>query len=159
MINDPLQIDLDKYYSYGADNFVRYTHRLRINRIGKLITDISLRQSMQSPLRALDAGCSHGIYSTLLAQSGYDVVGIDINEYEIGQAREWARARDLQRRIAFHVGDIQKIDAEDSTFDIIVCSEVLEHLDRPASGASELLRVLKPNCRAIISMPNMGCLF
>lgn len=159
MTNDQLQLELDKYYSYRSDICVRYTHRLRINQIQKLITKIANQNRLSDTIKALDAGCCHGVYSMMLAKAGYDVFAIDINEEEITKGRQWAGERGLQNKIRFEVGDIENINWADSTFDLVVCSEVLEHLDNPTSGAGELYRVLKPNGRAIISMPNMACLF
>jgi 2-polyprenyl-3-methyl-5-hydroxy-6-metoxy-1,4-benzoquinol methylase len=158
MVNDRFQFELDKYYSY-PDNCVRYTHRLRINQIQKLISNISNRHGQRGRAKALDAGCCHGVYSILLAEAGYDVLGIDINEEEIRRAYQWVSEKGLENKITFQVGDIQNIDHGDSIFDLVICSEVLEHLDDPNDGASELYRVLKPNGKAIISMPNMACLF
>jgi 2-polyprenyl-3-methyl-5-hydroxy-6-metoxy-1,4-benzoquinol methylase len=159
MIRDRLQTELDKYYGYNGDNCVRYTHRLRIDRIGKIIQRCSNSHSESRKPKALDAGCNHGVYSLLLAEAGCDVLGIDINEQEVARACEWAGERGLQNSVVFQVGDIQHINSSDSAFDLIVCSEVLEHLDTPEKGVRELYRVLKPNGIAIISMPNMGCLF
>jgi 2-polyprenyl-3-methyl-5-hydroxy-6-metoxy-1,4-benzoquinol methylase len=159
MITDRLQADLDRYHLYKNDTFVRYTHRLRINLIQQLIISISEGDKRTEPLKALDAGCCHGVYSMILAEAGYEVRGMDIDEEEIKKARHWAIQRRLQDRIDFYVGDIENIDERDSTFDLVVCSEVLEHIDEPGRGARELYRVLKPNGRAIISMPNMFCFF
>jgi 2-polyprenyl-3-methyl-5-hydroxy-6-metoxy-1,4-benzoquinol methylase len=159
MVHDQLQFELDKYYSYRDDNCVRYTHRLRINQIQKLVSNISNQPGQCDRPKALDAGCSYGVYSMMLAEAGYDVLGLDINQDEIKKAGHWASERGLENKITFEVGDIQNINHEDSIFDLVICSEVLEHLDNPNNGARELYRVLKPNGSAIISMPNMACLF
>jgi len=159
MVNDRLQIELDRYYAYGGDRCVRYTHRLRINQIRKLIADLTDRHKQSDTLKALDAGCCHGVYSIMLAEAGYEVFAIDIDHEGIRKARRWAGERGMQNKIIFDVGDIQNIKQGDSTFDVVICSEVLEHLDVPNDGARELYRVLKPNGKAIVSMPNMACLF
>src|SRR5262249_24563503 len=109
--------------------------------------------------KALDAGCCHGVYSIILAEAGYNVLGIDINEGEIKKACQWTSERGLQDKITFQVGDIQRINHADSLFDLVVSSEVLEHLDNPIIGARELYRILKSDGTAIISMPNMASFF
>src|SRR5215831_16552047 len=157
MVKDRLQLELEHYYGYFRDNFVRYTHRLRVDRIKALISDLAGDGHRQR--KALDAGCSHGVYSILLAESGFTVLGIDINNEEVERARTWARNRGLNALVEFQVGDIQAINSADSSFDLVVCSEVLEHIDNPSSGAKELYRVLRPGGRLIMSMPNMGSLF
>lgn len=159
MIKDQLQLELDQYYSYGRDRQVRFGHRSRINQLSKLINNVSAQHKDSARARALDAGCGFGIYSLLLAEAGYDVFGIDINEEEVRKACIWARERGVQDCITFKIGDVQNIKHGDSTFDLIVCSEVLEHLEDPAAGAREIWRTLKDNGTAIISMPNVACLY
>ena len=159
MFKDQLQLELDQYYSYGPDRQVRFTHRSRINQLSRLINNVSARHKGSARAQALDAGCGFGIYSLLLAEAGYNVFGIDINEEEIRKACNWARERGLQDRIIFQPGDVQNITHGDSTFDLIVCSEVLEHLEDPIAGAREIWRTLKGSGTAIISMPNVACLY
>src|SRR5215510_10545485 len=115
MVKDQLQFELDKYYFYRDDNCVRYTHRLRINQIQALITNISNQhRQFDRPPKALDAGCCHGVYSIMMAEAGYDVLGIDINKEEIKRACQWAGERGLENKITFEVGDIQKIGQANS---------------------------------------------
>ena len=158
MINDPFQTELDRYYGYATQNFVRYTHRIRIDHLRDLIHDVAAADGHSRRPKALDAGSGFGVYSILMAEAGYDVTGVDINEEEVRQAKLWAAARGVQHRIDFRVGDLEKMTDGTDAFDLIVCSEVLEHLDRPDAGARNLHRLLKPGGLAIITMPNMACL-
>ncbi len=52
-----------------------------------------------------------------------------------------------------YVGDICSIQEEDSYFDAILCTEVLEHLTKPRDAVEELLRVLKPGGIIILTAP------
>jgi 2-polyprenyl-3-methyl-5-hydroxy-6-metoxy-1,4-benzoquinol methylase len=158
MIDDPFQVELDRYYGYRDQSFVRYTHRIRIEHIRSLIRYLSVIDRGSARRRALDAGSGFGVYSILMADAGYDVLGVDINEDEIRQAGQWAGARGVKDRIEFRVGDLEAMTGQTDAFDLIVCSEVLEHLDHPDVGARNLHRMLKPGGRAIVSMPNMACL-
>lgn len=92
--------------------------------------------------RALDIGCRDGHFSELLKKRGYRVDSLDIKkEYQ----------------------DAQIVDAnvhlpwEDGTFDLIWCSEVIEHLKDPAFSINEFRRVLKTGGGLIITTPNSGC--
>jgi 2-polyprenyl-3-methyl-5-hydroxy-6-metoxy-1,4-benzoquinol methylase len=158
MVNDAFQLELDHYYNYRNQSFVRYTHRIRIERLRELIHKIAALRGRRNSATALDAGSGFGVYSILMAEAGYDVVGVDINEEEIRQAKQWSAARRVQDRIEFRVGDLERMNDGSDAFDLIVCSEVLEHLDQPTLGARNLYRLLKPGGVAIISMPNMACL-
>jgi len=61
----------------------------------------------------LDLCCGNGRYCIALAERGYDVVGVDINESLIARARQWADERDRQDHagnVRFEVGDIVNLD-------------------------------------------------
>lgn len=51
------------------------------------------------------------------------------------------------------VSDIAHMPIEDNSFDVVLCSEVLEHLPNPESAISELIRVLKPGGKIILTAP------
>jgi 2-polyprenyl-3-methyl-5-hydroxy-6-metoxy-1,4-benzoquinol methylase len=159
MVEDQFQRELDEYYGYRNDSLVRYTHRIRIDRLHRLIRRFaSSTERSASPL-ALDAGCGFGVYSLLLAEAGCRVIGVDINAEEIARARQWAAARGVAQQIDFRVGDLHTCAVGESLYDLVVCSEVLEHLESPDLGAANLYRALKSGGTAIVSMPNMACLF
>jgi len=60
---------------------------------------------------------------------------------------------DINENIAMQKEDITRLSFEDSTFDIIFCSHVLEHIDNDRIAMAELLRVLKKDGFAIIAVP------
>lgn len=68
---------------------------------------------LDPPARILDAGCGTGRVAIRLAQLGYDVVGVDIDEQMLAVARETAPDLDWRQ------GDLAKLDLGE-TFDIIV---------------------------------------
>jgi len=90
--------------------------------------------------RVLDVGCGNGALAHDIAeQAGADVVGIDLS----AEMLEQARARYSHPRVEYRVGDAMK-DMPDGAFDVVVLSNVLEHLDeRPA-----LLRRIREQTRA-----------
>jgi len=158
MITDALQRELDRYYAYGSDRFVRYTHRVRIDRIVQILQAVASPSRHHERLKILDAGTGFGIYALVMAEAGCDVTAFDINDSEITRARQWASERGLSDRIDFRTADLRDLPEPQSGFDVIVCSEVLEHLDDPSMGALKLFRALRPGGMALISMPNMACL-
>lgn len=74
--------------------------------------------------RILDIGCGHGAVAYDLAQrGGVHVVGIDLDEGNIGEARK----QHAHERVEFVVGDVLT-DLPESAFDGVILSNVLEHL-------------------------------
>jgi mannosylglycerate hydrolase len=62
-----------------------------------------------------------------------------------------------QERITLIEGDTQNLKAlNDNSFDIIICTEVLEHLVYPESAMKEFHRILKPEGYLVLSSPNYG---
>src|SRR6188472_1572787 len=48
-------------------------------------------------------------------------------------------------------GVIESIPADDASFDVVLCAQVLEHVDDPAQGIRELARVTRPGGRVLLS--------
>jgi SAM-dependent methyltransferase len=88
---------------------------------------------------ALDVGCRIGVQSRWLEDRGYRVTSIDVEK-----AYEHAAVVDANDRLPY----------PDESFDLVWCSEVIEHLRDPAYSADELRRVLKTGGRLVITTPN-----
>jgi ubiquinone/menaquinone biosynthesis C-methylase UbiE len=86
--------------------------------------------------RVLDLGCGEGDFAAAAAKAGADVLGVDVAAEAIGRAR--ARHPDLR----FEQVD-DTLPADDATFDLVWCSEVLEHVLDTARLLSEARRVLR----------------
>lgn len=105
-----------------------------------------------SPERAkiLDVGCGNGVISTNLAASGYQVLGIDVSEKAIQKANQDNRYPNLQ----FKVLSAEGLASTGEQYDVIICSEVLEHLDNPSELLSKLYISLKDTGIIIVTVPN-----
>lgn len=90
----------------------------------------------------LDLGCAGGFMAEALDDKGASVTGIDPAAQAIEAAREHARANG--RDIRYDVGVGEDMPYEDAQFDIVVCVDVLEHVQDLAKVLSEVERVLKP---------------
>ena len=102
--------------------------------------------------QALDVGCGTGRLSFALAKEGYQVLGIDPEERVIGLARRIAGA-DCQSP-QFVVGDFTDAAlARPNFFDVVVCSEVLEHVQDYKSIVTNMHAALKPGGHVIVTVP------
>ena len=79
--------------------------------------------------RALDIGCNAGFYSFALAQRGADVVGMDVDEHYLRQAR-WARGR-YGLAVDFRRGTVYDLARNNERFDLVLFMGVLYHLRYP----------------------------
>ena len=100
---------------------------------------------------ALNIGCGSGIFENLALAKKIDIYSLDPSERSIGRLREALHLGEKAK-----VGYIQQMPFPDSYFDVVVVSEVLEHLT-PAvteSGLEEIRRVLKPGGRILGTVPS-----
>lgn len=106
--------------------------------------------SFASGRRVLDAGCGWAYGSELLARSGAaSVAGVDVAESVI----EAASVR-VGPQVELLVGDIRKLPFPDASFDLVVCFEVIEHIEGREQALAEFARVLEPDGVLVISSPN-----
>ena len=101
--------------------------------------------------KVLDLGCGDGVLSYMVQQKGAVVQGIDLSELAIEFAREQHEKRGSSA--TFTCCSVQDAKFEDNSFDAILCSDVIEHVNDPVSLLKEMERILKPFGKAIISTP------
>ena len=106
------------------------------------------RQAVGGPgRRVLDIGCRYGALTRAYVD-GNEVVGIDVDREALDEA---SRELGIETRWA----DVdQGLEFPDSSFDVVVAGEVLEHIRDPAGLVAEALRVLRPGGTFVASVPN-----
>lgn len=102
--------------------------------------------------RVLVYGCGSGAQSFYLAKAGANVVGIDISDVSIREARARALAEGVETKTSFSVMDCETLALGDNSFDVIVAAGVLHHLDLP-KAYQEMARVLKAGGEVICIEP------
>lgn len=99
--------------------------------------------------KVLDIACGDGYGSRLMAESGYEVLGGDIDPDIVSKASASLKEG---MSAAFKKLDVTALDLPDATFDAVVSMETIEHVDDIAY-LTEIRRVLKPGGRLILSTP------
>ncbi len=105
----------------------------------------------------LDAGCGTGGISVAFAREGGRVVGVNSGgtsplTMRLRLAR--ARARDEKADIALICCDAQRLPFRDGVFDVILCNDVIEHVDSPNELAGEVSKALNPQGILYLTAPN-----
>jgi len=100
-----------------------------------------------SPLTILDAGCGEGInLLTLCEADDWSLAGIDLDADSLQIARDA-----LPDRVALDQGDLEALPYPDRSFDLVIGTEVLEHVDDPAAALREMARVSSQHL--VLSVP------
>jgi len=133
-----------------TDNYKKHTHKNPIQRLllwNFFRNFLNLTKAKQVD-SILDVGCGEGFTLNRLREKG---VGKKLEGIEYSKA-----AIELGHKtypdIAIKQGNIYQLPYEDNSFDLVLCTEVLEHLDKPQDGLKELVRVSKKYL--VISVPN-----
>ena len=104
---------------------------------------------IESGKNVLDLGCFSGYLIKKLEEKGNYVVGTDSNPEFIKHCRSKelnVMDADCERELPF----------EDSSFDVVVAGELIEHIYDTDKFLNECNRVLKPGGELIITTPNLG---
>ncbi len=93
---------------------------------------------------ALEVGCGGGLICEALVRRGATVIGIDVSQGAIEAARSHAQQSGLGRRAHFVQGSAEALPYADGSFSVIVCLDVLEHVQDLRKTIREIARVLAP---------------
>lgn len=93
-------------------------------------------------ISVLDIGCGGGFTCEFLAKRGAMVTGLDQSAACIQAAAGHAKSAGLS--ICYQQGEAEALPFEANIFDVVVCVDVLGHVESPASTIAEIARVLRP---------------
>lgn len=130
-------------------------------RYDKILADVALTGDV------LEIGCKHGTLALMIGEKRYGagldgvkigrqkLTGIDQSAENIEICRQAREAKGFRPdKVRFHQASIDSLSFPDSSFDTIIMSKVLEHIEHP-EDLSEVVRVLKPT-GTIIVVTNLG---
>jgi len=91
-------------------------------------------------LQVLDVGASTGIIDNHLAEYFHSVLGIDIDK----EAIKYARKTFQKDNLSFREGDALSTNLSNESVDVVICSQVYEHVPDAYAMMDEIFRVLRP---------------
>lgn len=112
------------------------------------------REHISSGRRVLDLGCGSANVADRLADLSFSYVGMDFGGPHIRYAKEKYARQDGSMRTAFVRGDGEHLPFADASVDVVVMSEVIEHLLRPELAVWEIARVLKTGAVFVMTTNN-----
>jgi SAM-dependent methyltransferase len=137
------------YYAY-QDNFRRTLWKEILKAIvGFRIATKDPQFSV--PGRMLDLGCGTGWFLRDMRDQGWEVHGVEINS----GAAELGRK---QGRLNIFAGTIQQANFPSDYFDYVRANHSFEHISCPSETLDEIYRILRPDGRLLLGVPNVASL-
>lgn len=106
-----------------------------------------------APARVLDFGAGKGALCGQLIERGYEVVAADINQEDFFHS-ERARFHRLDFNDVHSLSAFTK--AHKHHFDVVVGTEVIEHLENPWSYVRSMAEMARPGGLVVVTTPNVG---
>ena len=118
------------------------------------LVEREVRRHIEPPARILDLGCGSALPATMLADLPGLYVGLDLGGHHVHFA-----AGNLERLRgplagALTRGDVETLPFADATFDVVIMSEVIEHLMEPDRSIWEVGRVLRTGGVLVLTTNN-----
>ena len=134
------QINIPKLETNRWKNFMKRIGRKTIGSYTDEIIDLSRG-------KVLDIGCGSGYVLLALKEKGCEVSGLEANQ----------NAVDMCTGLGLDVfqGTLEEADYPDNSFDVVILSQVIEHLQSPSETLREINRILKPGGKVLLYCPNV----
>ncbi|XP_053691860.1 ubiquinone biosynthesis O-methyltransferase-like [Sabethes cyaneus] len=114
---------------------------------GRIAKSDTTKTDSLKGIRILEAGCGGGVLAEDLARLGAYVVGVDPGKEMIDLAKEHlvTHSSELKNSVEYHAITVEEHAKNFAgTYDAVVCSEVMEHVDEKESILEACVRCLKP---------------
>ncbi len=132
------------YDKYGSSNPIeRWLMQCFVSAMTGLVDKIK-------PASIHDVGCGEGYWTLKWLEQGIAARGSDFSRNVIGLAQSNAKSRNLSSE-SFKVCSIYELKPDVDAAHLVICCEVLEHLERPDDGLKALQAIASPYL--IISVP------
>ena len=150
------RLEAEEGFSLKADMRRRFERGFYKGKMRQVVFDyLSSIVGNLKDMRVLDYACGDGKLGLSLADGGAGIViGVDLSAHRLDGAARKAAAMGLNGRMAFFRMDSEVLAFKDGSFDLVVGSGILHHLDTE-SAAAEISRVLKDGGKAAF-MEAMG---
>jgi ubiquinone/menaquinone biosynthesis C-methylase UbiE len=136
--------ELDLWSEYHG-----HRHEMRYRLVGE-----AARANLSDGGVLLDIGCGSALVADQLLERDAHYVGIDFGGHHIESAAKRHRDGEGRLRRSFLRGDGERLPLADASVDVVVFTEVIEHLLRPELAVWEIARVLRPGGVLVMTTNN-----
>jgi SAM-dependent methyltransferase len=136
-----------RYYDTIAAEFDGLMNELDLDRRMQAVFNRMLGRERLTGAQVLDIGCGTGAFSLCALSRGSTVTSVDIGRNLLKIARHKGVTRPVQ-------ADARLLPFADSSFDLVISSECIEHTGDASAAVREMLRVLRPGGRLALTCPN-----
>lgn len=146
--------DLAREYHYSESYrrwpWVEYFHlQRRIGSVIEAVEEIAGRRQIEN---AVDVGCGDGILLPILSSNAKNVVALDLSPERLKMAEESASGLN---NISYEQSDIMEDRARwEGKFDLVACSEVIEHVRDTGAYFERLAAMLAPGGALVLTTPS-----
>jgi len=136
---------------WSARNARAYDRHAAVSRRAEWKTVIAAALDGVPPeMQVLDVGTGTGFVAGILAELGYEVLGVDLSPAMLERARENLARLNVASRVSLREGTAEALNLPDASVEGIISRWVLWTLPEPERGIQEMARVLKPGGRLVI---------
>jgi 2-polyprenyl-3-methyl-5-hydroxy-6-metoxy-1,4-benzoquinol methylase len=144
------QHDVEELWDHSINPHVASAYAARVSLLLEVVSRLAGPGG-----RVLDVGCAQGTVGLMLGERGFRVSLLDVRSTNI----EYSRARYEHGQVDFHVGLLADQTPPGSDFDVVLCTEVLEHVPEPSRLLSQLARKARPGGYVCLTTPNADYAF
>ncbi len=139
--NEDMAVKYNPEYFHNSRNiFIRW---IESKRVDKIIEHASIYRGK----KVLEVGCGAG---NILEKIPFDkLFGIDISDSLLRRAKIR-----LNKKAYLSLGNGEKMPFKSKSFDMVICTEVIEHTENPHILLENIYNILKSDGKLIISIPN-----
>lgn len=155
--NDDMQPHWIERMAQFLDLLARAEAERPIPELGRPGDDITLEEYVDF-LPVLDAGCGPGRDARALAAHGLPVLGVDLSQGMLDEARQRTPMRLPKGAIRYAIMDLRRLDLPDACCRGVWCSASLLHIPRKTAprAIGELARVVRPGAPVIVFLKRLG---
>lgn len=135
-----------KRITYEIESDIETSHWWFVGRRALLHMLLSVPDASR-PSLLVDVGCGVGSNLMLFDSMGYRVIGLDSEIYSLSYARK------RHPSISLINGDLLTLPLKPDSIDLIIATDILEHLEEDTRGIREIHRTLKKEGRAVFTAP------